>query len=283
MEQIPINNSNSTLQNIIKVMPALGIGVTSICFIMGLLIVNIHLGRYGVYSSEFIRTDYILVGAVFISLIFTVGICFGFSIQQFEQMGHLWKNREYIKGLLLAILSILLTVAPILLILGFLIEKSRFSSLKEIILPFGTVSFIWLFVYKIYIKIKLFIQSAKYDQQKNNTLIGIAHDASVIVPLLLIGITMYATAIYPYISTAWGGGHKASMMLFPTDRGLAVCKALSLPLLKNQTVAGPIRVLTESEKELIILVPDGISEKELAIRLKRELFDAVQTLSSRDY
>lgn len=280
MEERPTSNSSLVLQNIIKALPALGIGAASICFILGLLIVNLYLGKYGIYSSEFARTDYILVGAIFISLIFIVGACFKIIDQQYKWVTDRWNNKQYVRAIVVAILALTLVMGALYMIFGLLIVTSKFASLKEVVIPISIVVFIFVCGYAFYSKVVSVIQIAKLSQQKEDkTLSNEVLDSLIIIPTLIFGIIMYATAVYPNISPAWGGGYKAPVMLVPTTRGLEVSKTLSLPIIHRQTMVGPIKVLTESEKELIILVPDSISGKELAIRLNRDMFDAAQTIS----
>lgn len=51
-----------------KKIPALAIGITTACFILGLLVVNLRQAQFGIYFLDFIRTEYMLVGAVFVFL-----------------------------------------------------------------------------------------------------------------------------------------------------------------------------------------------------------------------
>lgn len=53
----------------------LAVGMSSLCYIVGLLITNLHLASFGIYSVEFLRGEYLLTGAV---LIFLVAVTWSF-------------------------------------------------------------------------------------------------------------------------------------------------------------------------------------------------------------
>ena len=78
MEQRPIEKPIMTTRDFVKAIPTLAFGVSSVCFILGLLIVNLHLSKYGIYSKEFLRTEYLLAGAVCIILVVIAEISFSF-------------------------------------------------------------------------------------------------------------------------------------------------------------------------------------------------------------
>ena len=243
MEQNPINTSSWSLQDFAKAIPALVIGISSACFILGLLIVNLRLAKYGVYSSEFIRTEYVMAGAVFILLIAIAGICISYFTQQMKVAGKYWAEKRYLQVIYIVLGNIALVIVTISSALMVLNLGQIYLAMKSLLVAVFAVLIIWLMISNLSIRFISIIKLIKLSEPKD-TVKGYLQDLLVIFPGLLMGIALYANFTYPLISTAYGGGYRTLAILFPTPRGLEVCKALALPVQRNQTV-GPIEVLTE--------------------------------------
>lgn len=66
--------------------------------------------------------------------------------------------------------------------------------------------------------------------------------------------------------------------MVPTPRGVEISKTFSLPFNKDKTLIGPLEVLTESDKEIVVLISSELSpKKKIAMRLNKDNFDAVQS------
>ncbi len=283
MEHNSINNSGWTIQDIIKGISAVAIGVSTLCFILGLLIVNLRLSNYGVYSADFIRKEYILVGAVFSILLTIAYIFLDVIFKQVKLLRFLWSEKRYFSFIFRFVILLFFTfLTPDLLHPFSDVGAGDFgnylSSFREMLIaisPFFAILLpINLFVSPHLSELFRKIKSKHLDVEMfRNTAYGILWS----IPVLLGGLELYSEFTYPIISTAYGGGKIAPSILTPTPLGLEICKSLSLPIKNNQSI-GPIEVLTESEHEIIILAQDKTSEKKYAIRLNRELFEAVQIM-----
>jgi hypothetical protein len=53
----------TTLKDVLDIAAKLLIGIATLCFGIGLVIVNTWLARYSVHSESFVRTEYVLAGA----------------------------------------------------------------------------------------------------------------------------------------------------------------------------------------------------------------------------
>src|SRR5579863_1563721 len=93
--QIPTSWS---LREIVEVGSKAALGVAATCFAVGLLIVNTRLAAYGVYSSDFIRTEYVLAGAAFIVLVITGGFGFVFCVASIKGYLLLWDQDGWFRS-----------------------------------------------------------------------------------------------------------------------------------------------------------------------------------------
>jgi hypothetical protein len=290
-----MNISSMSPQDVIKAIPTLIIGISTICFVLGLIIVNVHLSEYGIYSSELIRSEYMLAGAVYLALVAITTICLHYVVR-FRKLKILWKRKRYVTAATRFLFTALIAVALITITLMVIsLEQLRLNNpdLWFSILILVSVVLINTYQYK-----KITDESHKNRFRDGSIInkdgeaikkIGIAvkserYDPVGLVFVALLSfllIALYALSTYKYIHTSFGGGNKDAVFLSPTARGLIVSKALLLPLNESETLVGPLEVLTESDKEIIILIPNEISGNKVAIRLNKELFDAVQAIPSR--
>lgn len=254
------------------------IGATTTCFILGLLIVNLRLSWYGTYSQEFVRTEYILVGAIFIFLVTTAHTSFARSQADFKRTIPNIKSKRYLSALSNISFGLITLIAPLVVIFGFLFFNNEYIfSWMGLLSILGLIIFAhiaMLFLSELATLIYEFHPST--ESEKPDRVVAVDRLLGQ-VAFLLIYLGMYSNFMYPYISPAFGGGHKSPVMLHPTLRGVEISKALSLPMHNNPEIVGPIEILTESEKELVVLIPDTLSGKQQAVRLNKELFDAIQT------
>lgn len=268
-----------THQDIVKSAPGLIVGISSAFFVLGLLIVNLHLSRYGLYSKEFLRSEYVLAGAVFVLFMVSAEVGTSYFVEWMQKMVSLWRDKHFARILLTPYMLLPVLFVPLLLLLLSGNGYIGIKGVKTMGIPMGGVFMASAMFYHAYRQLKLNLNEIFPARTEQNTERAPHKRISKLFwPLLFVlsGITFYAKTTYPYISAVYGGGTRSPAIIYPTPRGYEVCKALSLPVNPNKSV-GPLEVLTESEKEITILVQNGLSAKKIAIQLNKELLDATQT------
>ncbi len=255
--------------------PLLTIGASSVCFILGLLVVNLHLAQYGIYSAEIIRTEYILAGATIVLLVTIVHTSYLWLLKRIAAMYIFWREKSYFAFAASVFVVPTFTLIPLF---TFLMVINRSNEMKPLLFSMLSIVGIWAAIMMIVRNIEPMINEVVYQTPKTESINYSIRDFGAHIFFLFLAISLYVNSAYANISKAYGGGKIVSATLYPTTRGLEICKALALPILQNQTV-GPVSVLTESSKELVVLIPDNISGKSIAIRLNVELFDAIQIKS----
>lgn len=279
METNSLNKSVWKFRDSAKSIPTLIVGVSSIFFVLGLLIVNVHLSKYGMFSKEFLRTEYVLAGAIFALMLVSAEVGFWHLKDWYQNVEEFWKNGKFVKILLSPYMLLPLLFVPILLLLLGNHSTVSMKSIKSLGVPMTGVYLVSMNFYYAYLSVKDNIKIIFPEQAEIPLSISVHKRISKLfwpLVLILMGIAFYAKSTYPYISAVYGGGSRSPVLIYPTDRGVKVCQTLSLPINPNQSV-GPLEILTESEKELTILIQNGFSEKKIAIQLNKELLDAVQT------
>lgn len=276
MEQNLEKCSDWPIQDIAKAISALIFGLSALWFILGLLIVNLHLSSYGLYSTDFVRTEYMLVGAVcFFQFAVTV-LYILIVLGALKRAGLLWKEKKYVKSIPVFILGFAIIFLSPQLVFPFKATGGLFpylSSYKDFLIATApiliTIITMKLLAPPIFL---LPLDQVKFDL---NTVKSYIQGIVMVVPLTMAGLAFYAGYTYPFIPTSYGGGELMQATITPTLDGLNICKSLALPVKDSRTI-GPVNIITESEHDLIILSPLKSSEKGNAIRLSKRLIEAIQ-------
>jgi len=256
-----------------------------VCFIVGLLIVNLRLALYGVFTAGFVRTEYMLAGALFCFLIgFTQGAVFLSRSLANTALDNLRERKRLIAGFELVACASMLWLPVWVLSL---ISDYRLSFLhwRTWLIYFGLffgIHFVGDFVKELFD----FLKGVSADAGESfspTKLQSVLYQVLSLLPFILITLTLYAHYAYPYFSPALGGGRKDQVLLVPTDEGREICLQMRLPVQPDGRTVGPVDILTESQDEVIVL-PTQRKSAELnirAIRLKRSLFNAVVNVSPK--
>jgi len=264
-----------------RVISSAAVGGAALSFSFGLLIVNLRLARYGVFSSEFVRTEYILAGAMFLSLVAISYFFFVSGIDTWNRIRQRWRDRRWLK---VALGGLIIPVEILTIPLWVLISASNYQVRWDhmILGLFGLIVLGSL-------SRRLFESSfgfwKRLAKEPADTLPKYRFEDVrtnlILVPAFLMLVALYAQLIYPQLSPAIGGGRHDPVLLFVNDRGLTVSKSLNLPLQTDGVSVGPLDVLSESDSEIVVLAPtdESASVKRWAIRLHRNLFDAVATVA----
>jgi hypothetical protein len=257
------------------------IGVATACFATGLLIVNVWLSRHGVYSSEFVRTEYVLAGAAFISLVIFAGFGLEYFVAGIKYCAWLWKQGHRFKSAWYTVPTIFgLIGVPILLMRILSDGRLDFGRWKIwfvvpiLVLAYFSAREIILHVSKFWTQTTT--PGGVRDSKK--ILLRIDDRLFVVFPSLLASMSLYASYVYPEIAPEFGGGHKDSVILVLTSNGREISEHIGLPTQPDKTI-GPVILLTESDKELSVARVDEGMTKSPAVRIKRELIDVILTQS----
>jgi len=271
-----------SLRELVQITPTAALGATAVCFATGLLIVNLRLAKYGVYSAEFVRTEYVLAGGTFILLVAVAYISWVYGIKEIKQSGEKWREKKRLSAVGYVVFGVIGTLAPVIFVFSvvsqykFGVDNWRMWASVLILVATGQyASELFLRLFGLWQVISTTEGvSTKIDQlSRFRDLLGL-------VPLLLVSLGSYAHLAYPYISPAMGGGRKDPVVLIATSRGFEVSAAIGLPVQTDGRSVGPLQLLTESEAEIVVLLGDEDSGPLRAMRLRRTMFDAVLTPST---
>lgn len=268
-----------SLRDVIQVVSPVTFATLGLCFALGLLIINLRLATFGVFDGGFLRTEYVLTGALFLFLVVQAGVSFHYSLTRVVDGRDLWRKGNKIKGFALIGLTIFAYTGTQSYALGILSQHQlgflNWKTWLVLAILLGAAVQVRVLFGDSYGVCKQFFHSVENDRVSEFS--GQLNDLAFSLLFVLVFIAMYAQYAFPKLSPAFGGGLKDHVILLPTERGVEVIKALGLPARKDQKTFGPFEILTESDKEIVI-ISDDIKKESVtihAIRINRSLLDAV--------
>jgi hypothetical protein len=264
------------LKDAVHVTATLLLGISTFCFVVGLLIVNLRLAAYGVHSLEIDRAEYVLVGAVAVLLCTASYFALGIVIRHLKAAFGNLKAKEFKKcsGAFFAALGTLLTAQ---LLLSRLSDGAAYFTDWRVwasIVVMGAIASISYSIAKRMYGIWMQLKAGQVPPGWLGEQVTATAEA---LGLLAVEVGMYAFLTYPMISMAYGGGHRGAVELLLTETGAQVAKELGLPM-TSATSAGPVYILTESEHELVVTTNNSFWPEKQYNQLRKELIEATKAM-----
>lgn len=245
--------------------------VAGISFVIGLLIINSHLQKYGIHSSAFLKTEFVTAGALWIFLVSFASIELFLLAQALAKANEQMKEKMYGRAALLILLALTAYIGIFASGLYILSDnKMKYSSTElwvTIVLFFLTA---W-HGSQVFEKLRAISKSIGKTADSNSESYDYLSSIAYGLVVYLAFISSYAHFSYPHLSPVYGGGKAETVMLFPTDANTQIIKKLQLPW--HGDSIGPVKIIFESQDD-IYLVP-AADEKRKAIRIRKDMIQAV--------
>lgn len=269
----PFPNIETALKTTSSAILALG----TVCYIAGLLIVNLHLAHFGIHSQEFNRTEYVLAGAVFLGLSAGAWYAMVWALEHIKSGYKAYKERRY-GGVASSAMNVFAAIIAPAYALSLLSSQTLLYTDWRMWVSIGALAFIpWIITGVTKNLKRLWAHYTSNDQGAK----GIAETA-VGVFQTVVGLTgflgTYALVTYPHISASYGGGLREPSFILPSKLGFAAASNLGLPIAADNEV-GPIYILSVSSSEIVLTTDQfgSYGKPGAALRLKRELAEAIRT------
>lgn len=262
----------------------MAVGLAAGAYSVGLLIVNLRLARFGVYSAGFVRTEYVLVGSLFVFLVALAHVSFSHGVNELGSCvaaakERMWKRAVWhaANGLLtltsVAFLPLIVVSEGRLLVEAWKLWFAAFILIGTGIWLQQTQERVLAVWRQITVSTDDSIESRKRQVSQVLNLLNIA-------PFLLLAAAGYAHGVYPHISPAFGGGYRDQAIFLANEKGIEIAANLGLPQERPANLVGPLELLHESEKEYIVL-PHGTESRYRAIRLNRSQFELLANVQRK--
>lgn len=264
------------LRTAIEFGPKIAITAGAVCYGLGLLVVSSHLATLGVYSTDFLRTEYVLAGAAFCVLTLCAAVASHYFIVSVKDSVDLWKKKKRWR----AVLQFGLTVGggPYLFTLALgLISTPNFASYTNwhMWLTLGIAIFSYLGVRNA---LRMFRQVWATTLQDGDQRVRMGHWWDLVWNLiwLFANIGVYTEQVYPHLLLQYGGGYAGAVFLLPTANGKRVGVLAGLPFQPDGSI-GPVQLLLENDQGYTVATMGGAR----AVTVARDLIDGVMRYETR--
>lgn len=243
----------TTLKDVLDISSKLIFGLAGLCYVLGVVVVTIHLRQYGVTSLDLPQLRYVTAGVWVVMPIglITTFIMFGIFLAAAQteelQRGRSWAERIY---LALSTLTVLMII---------------------IIFFWGSIGieFSWsvLWIPPIGIAATILILAGGYSLRRLRRTTPLK-DAFPFVGALSLGLILFAVYVilfarYTYQSIPWatGGGRSSVVRLFITPESIPYVQGLKITQVTSQqngvVETDRINLLLTTEKQFVVINADG--------------------------
>lgn len=170
-----------------------------VSYVFGLFIVNYHLGLYGVRSAGLLRSDYILAGATWLFLLLLTGLLWRDLLREITRKDTALAARVASFALRFPIYAVLIAFTFSAIASPTFQLDSRESLRAMLVIGFSPL----LLAYPVTVVVAIFRLLLRLDTQKKEPPI---FAILLIFVVLVLVLAMYSAAVYPLVSTAYGGG-----------------------------------------------------------------------------
>ena len=248
------------------------------CYVMGLLVVNFYLSRYGLAQFGLLHVEYVTAGVVwlFLVLLGTFAAKGARHTVAYQIAG--WKagGRRFwpAVGALVTIL-----IAPWFLFfaaLMFLTEGAlRMYHWESYLVCIGLAlqgrfaMDAWMYVGKAVNKVR---DGSLFARQDDGTVYRALYEVAGFLTL----VPLYAFVLYPLLSPTFGGARESDISMVVKAEQVPVIRALGFSI-DGERMTVPVKLIFETPEFLLLRPPSQKNGKrELkAIRIRRDLVDAV--------
>lgn len=259
-KQTALGQLAGSLEHIVKI----GGALVALSYVFGLVVLNVHLGRYGYFTLGLLQLDYIAAGLwalspvaliyfLIFAVVFTVTQDFLFQDKDQPQPNSvLNKITLWVSGLFIGI---------VLIIIFFYYMDISFRKLWLLAMGFGFFVGAGLGLTPILI--------ATTKESRERILAGaMLIWMLVLVPFYLLFFGRY---IYETIPSKWGGGQMAEVILVAKDDNARTLMESGGVQFTDARKSVPVKLILATEKELLITS----SQQSRGLKLNHELVVAI--------
>lgn len=262
------------------------------CYIAGLIILNLHLGQYGVTELGFLQIKYVMVGALWAVLVGSTYFAFYYTVWNVKARYREWQEggRRVGRGVLLVLL-VITAPASVTYGLPFLSDNELIVWPTKNLLQ--TLSVLGLLGVSA-VTVEVLIQDVRGalsrlpSAEVSRNADSVANRAAAYMPFyrilgLITLLGAYATWAFPKFLPALGGGKLQKVESLAKGDQINSFLSLGLNVSPKDRKVGPLELIFESTDSLTveppkIANPDGRIK---VIRIKKDLIDAVIYLTKK--
>lgn len=280
---VPSTANISTWRGLIETVSRIVVGLIALAYVLGLLILNFHVRKYGIYYLNFLQIEYIMVGMLWAFLVGSM-CCLLLVLWHMTKQIYETRKTKAIFGNIFSLLAVAFAgYTSLIYVLNVLTETPtvRFSGFWRIL---WALAFACMSIFNLGTKVmdlKGFVFSEKSQREESGKFARL-FDMSYHTIVIIVALSVYANSVFSKLSPTFGGGKPQNVeFLIKTDERETV-KAIGFQLAEDSRTIGPLEVVFEAPEFFLISPPAGLNnERVRAIRLNKDLIDAAFYLGSK--
>lgn len=225
---------------------ALGVGIL---YTIGVLIVNLNLGQYGVMSLDLARPEYVMAGLLWL---FLTSVAVWSVHSGITQVKRHWTARRRWLHVIFDGFAVLVIPAGTLVGLGYRPVKDApdWVMFAGGLLVTGTGAWLYAVVGVGRVVTKNSSASVGVSSMKNLQAVVNA------VTLSLVALGLYAAVIYPDLPREYGGGRRPTVEIVLSELPPIDWKSAGVGFRPEEKTIGPVMVLLDTPGSLIVIRPE---------------------------
>jgi hypothetical protein len=213
-------------------------------YAVGMLIVNLHLGRYGVVLLDLARAEYVMAGVMWVLVTFPVAKAFELGVRGAREA------RGLVRRSLAILLWLFVTIAAAVLSTT-LVTLSRFANYldRDLLLAVGVVVWTAVVLWRIGHKVTELLTSLV---RRGGTFAILPGFDTIVWGFVLLGcLTAYSGTVFPAIPKRIGGGERPLVRLRLVEP-LPAAHGTELPVSADRQTIGPVVLLFEGDARITV-------------------------------
>ncbi|MBI3683935.1 MAG: hypothetical protein HY235_26470 [Acidobacteria bacterium] len=266
-------NAGRSLRGVEPILKAVSIA-GAVCYVTGLLVTNAALSRYGVYTTDLLRVDYIIAGLYALAPLVVLAAAMVLARESLKEA----KGWQHALGVLAG------TMVGVLIALSFI---SWPAGIKLISTWFGSVFIGVLTLFGAW-RILVEVVPGWVQEQKSaaNNLedaitgwmtLAVALAVFGALPLAVAYLVVFSRDVYGEIPVSRGGAKPREVTLVLSSEGIAALKGFGVGVGENAANVVSARLVLEKDAGYVFLFPDANKPRnERTILIRRDLVPAMR-------
>ena len=254
------------------------------CYVIGLLIVNLHLRRYAFFNLGFLQVDYVMAGAVWL---FLMGLIVAFALYILSKLAAIGEDiakRDLRQaGARIAASAVYVVVAFSIIVYALILLSDHSLHILSIMIlkVLGVLLLNIGGLFLLSIAAGEVVVGHTLVPKKAFIRIGDYFRAFVYVALFLAVLSTYSSYVFPLFSPAFGGGKPRRAEFIVKTNSVAMLTTMGIPIESDSRRSASVGVIFEGSDFFLIEAPADLQEKDKvrSIRLDKSLTEAVLYLA----
>jgi hypothetical protein len=245
--------ASSTMKDTLEIIAKILVLAAGICYVVGLLVVNIHLSQYGFYSLSLLQLNYVTAGVwALLPMFLPIFVAISFATQFYEKFEDVSDSQDKKKSLSMKAkmfrigAAVFVAVACIYTLIGMFVEALGLKATWSWILVGAAGALAGFFMFA----------AAFYKKFKSVTTVKDYVNYFQMIFIAIIGLVAYtgyfARSLYKEIPASVGGGRPHQVRLVVEKDNKPYLESAGLLFSEDPNKSDPAQLILSTDKEYIL-------------------------------